>query len=792
MPSPARTSVDDAGFLAHSANAEGAGVPELLAEHLRRVAQRSRLFAAAFGAEEQAQAAGLLHDLGKYADQFQRRLRDRGEPGRDHWTIGALALSTSGSLGLIPAFAAAGHHTGLALLPTGATAYWRELSKVLGDPRCRAEFTDTNGTLLRRRFLADGFPWPEITHGLRAAGRFAADMLDVRMIYSALVDADYLATEGHFNGDAQTPYRPREEGPVLDLDRALAALDFYVAEVRRSRGDDPMAAVRDALYGRCCEAAEGAQGLFTLSAPTGAGKTLAMLAFALRHARRRGLRRIVLVMPFLNIIDQTAEVYRSIFSPAHGFDPNSVLEHHSLANGRESRAEEQEDEDADFSRLLTENWDAPVILTTTVQFFESLMAARPSRCRKLHRLARSVILFDEAQTLPAGLAAATLATLSRFVEPGGPYGSTVLFATATQPAFDAFDERLRSRHLAQGWRPTEIVTDAEGLYATAAARVHVTWRHQAVVELDDLASELARHKRVLCIVNLKRHAAHLASTLRERGVEGLLHLSTNLCPAHRGVVLDDVRHRLRDGLPVRLVSTQCVEAGVDLDFPVVYRALAPMEAIAQAAGRCNRHGRDQIGRVVVFKPRDERGLYPPGYTAAVNATEIFLESLAQQAELDYTEIIHSPARLRQYYDQLYALTGRAATELDDERPLLEAIRAGDFPEVAKLYRLIAQDAINVLVLYNRARFAQLRDEITEAPRLTPELIRGWLRRASPHAISLYRPGEDAEIWRHLEPVQFSRRHEADSRSADWFIALPGLEYDTLTGVSGRGTENWIV
>ena len=462
-------------------------------------------------------------------------------------TIGrpeTLALSRYEARGLLPACAAAAHHVGLSQLPGDANALQKALTDAFVDPKRRDRYTDTNCKLLAQRFVSDGFSWPTITDGLLPVQQFAADMLDARMLFSALVDADFLATEGHFNGDARTPFCPRAEGPTLDFDRAIKALTAFVAEVRRRRGGDPMAATRKALHATCLAAAEQSQCLFTLSAPTGTGKTLAMLAFALHHARRHGLRRIILVMPFLNIIDQTAKIYRSIFSAENGFPQYTVLEHHSLVDRRDQKPGDANDGVQDFARLLTENWDAPIILTTTVQFFESLMADRSSRCRKLHRLARSVILFDEVQTLPLSLAVATLATLSRLADPEGPYRSTVVFATATQPAFDAFDERVRKEHLARGWQPVEMVPDAERLYAATSGRVRISWRHQTPMDLDGLAAELLQHPRVMCIVNLKRHAVHVARCLADHGAEGLLHLSTNMCPAHRALVLKCLDRRL--------------------------------------------------------------------------------------------------------------------------------------------------------------------------------------------------------------------------------------------------------
>ena len=779
-------------YLAHSPNDEGAGVGEPVHEHLRRVAERAARFAQVFGAEQQAHAAGLLHDLGKYADRFQGHLNNPSHRAGDHWSAGACLLA--GRLGpqvlvLAPALAVEGHHAGLGELPARAKDWANEIAKRM--KRMSDAFTDTEIARLYKRYRDDRLPDPVIKEGVVPSGLLAADMLDVRMIYSCLVDADFLETEAHFNGDATTPRRPRPEGPTLDVEKALAALDRHVQQLSHRFADSPMAATREQLLERCIEAARQSTGLFSLSAPTGAGKTLAMLAFALHHAHRHNLRRIVLVMPFLNIIEQTAKVYRFVFCEENGFDALTVLEDHSLVEYEPEHTDVGDDYTAALPRLLAENWDAPVVLTTSVQFFESLFASRPSRCRKLHRLARSVILFDEVQTLPVKLAVATLATLSRLAQPDGPYRSTVLFATATQPEFQALDGRVRE-FAGSGWQPTGILPDPAPLYRPAAARVSVEWRHQQPIPLEELAERIQRHQRVLCIVNLKRHASRLAETLVELGAQHVFHLSTNMCPAHRSAVLATVDGRLQRGEPVRLVATQCVEAGVDLDFPVVYRALAPLEAIAQAAGRCNRHGRDPRGRVVVFKPQDEQGIYPPGYRQAVQATELFLADLARQGDLDDTEILNSPDRLRGYFNQLYVLTGRTSGEMDDERTLLDAIRAGNFQEVADLYRLIKQDSINVLVRYDTEAFEALRAELGEAERLTPRWIRRWIRRATPHAVGLFRPKDHDAIWNLLEPAQFSRRRLVENYEASWFIALEGLGYDAMTGLVVPGDVSFVL
>jgi len=769
-------------YWGHSENGAGHGVRERLCVHLQAVTERAGRFAAEFGAEEQAQLSGLLHDLGKYADQFKRRIEDPREPSRDHSSIGAfIAARRCGRLGAVPALAIEGHHTGLTLLPALQRVDERIARAMISNQQA---YTSSDVPLLLARFQADGFNLPEVQAGLAPAGEFSAgEMFDVRMLFSALVDADFLATEEHFAGDAATPRRPRPDGPSLDPANALKAVKSRL-ELLRSKGpaDAEVRSMRDALAHACLDAGDWPQGVFTLSAPTGSGKTLAMLAFALRHAVKHGLRRIVLVMPFLNIIEQTAAIYRTLFGAEQGFPDYFVIEDHSNVHSPSEAvapAADSADERERLGRLLAENWDAPMVLTTSVQCLESLMANRPSACRKLHRLARSVILFDEVQTLPPHLAVPTLATLSRLCE---RFGASVVFATATQPAFDHLHEQV-ARLAVPGWQPREITEGIqERQFAVAARRIRVHWGAEEPASWETLADQLAPHRQVLCIVNLKAHATRLAKLLARRKASGLFHLSTNMCVAHRKDVLRCVRLALRSNRAVQLVATQCVEAGVDVDFPVVYRALGPLEAIAQAAGRCNRHGtHPKPGTVRVFVPEsDGKPVCPPGaYRQATEATRTFLRALVETwDDLGRIEILNAPDRLRAYYRHFYALTGAAGMPDD----LKTALDEGDFAKVAKHYRLIDRSTINILVPYEAQSFNTLRDEIETSTPLSPAFIRHWIRRARRHAVSPYRPKRGAAIWSHVEPIQFSRRHRVDTEEAEWFIALSGLQYSPLVGL----------
>ena len=589
-------------YFAHSAN--GHGDWHRLADHLASVSKMAKEFLQGWNGAEEAALAGLLHDLGKYGDRFQARLHGKDQ-GLDHWSQGAwVALAEHGAIAA--ALAIQGHHVGLQRANTDALRRMNPQSLTQNHP-FRLALSDSDCTRLKQRAEADGLllqtPAQTTLAHQNGMAQAVAAMLDVRLLFSCLVDADFLDTESHFEGDAQGK-RLRHEGPKLDASVALAALDAHMAKLRASTGAQVVVRhARETLWSAVIRTGQAEPGTFTLTAPTGSGKTLAMLKFALEHAKKHGLKRIVLAVPFLTVIEQTARIYRTVFN---AFPGNFVLEHHSLAGlGAEAEQRDAEGANERQRRLLAENWDSPIVLTTNVQLLESLFSNRPSACRKLHNLMDSVILFDEAQSLPQHLAVPTLAALSHL---SAVYRSTIVFATATQPAFDTLNEAVR-KHAEQGWQPREAVTEHPALFA-ALKRVTIRWPEtDKKCTWTQLAAELRGIDQALVVVNLKRHAFALLNELT--GTESVFHLSTNLCAEHRRAVMDRVRAQLAAGLPCRLVSTQCVEAGVDVDFPIVFRAMAPLESIAQAAGRCNREGRlneqGRFGEVVVFEPGEEDG-----------------------------------------------------------------------------------------------------------------------------------------------------------------------------------------
>jgi len=578
-------------FLAHvRPDKNGEWHEHLLDEHLRDVAVMAANFAADFESADWASVAGLWHDLGKFSTEFQQYIRSVSgydahieAPGRvDHSTAGAIhAMRQFGAHGRILAYLIAGHHAGLpdwSVADTGAKA----LSSRLGAAQ----------DYLLDRILGQAIPAEIFTQAkptTRPRGDSAALHLWLRMLFSCLIDADRLDTETFMDG-ARSDY-----GDIADL---IAGFDKYMAALAASADNTPVNTIRDDILRQCREKAILNPGLFSLTVPTGGGKTLSGMAFALRHAVQHKKQRIIYVIPYTSIIEQTAGTFRDIFS-------NNVVEHHANLD--------PDKEDA-RSHLAAENWDAPIIVTTNVQFFESLFAARTSRCRKLHNIVNSVVVLDEAQLLPPEFLQPIADVMNQLAS---HYGVTFVLSTATQPALGSFqsfgDQPFRGLDDVR-----EIMDDPDALYQKLKrVEVSVPEDLQTPRDWQSIADELVKHSSVLCIVSRRDDARelHRLMTAKEDGKD-TLHLSALMCGEHRSKVIADITARLKRNEPVRVISTQLVEAGVDLDFPVVYRALAGLDSIAQAAGRCNREGKLKdvegilaTGKVVVYVPPKPA---PPG------------------------------------------------------------------------------------------------------------------------------------------------------------------------------------
>lgn len=641
-----------------------------LADHLNAVGLMAGEAAAFFGASALARPAGLLHDLGKYTDEFQGRLT--GDYGRvDHSTWGGLiACERFGALGTLLAYGIAGHHAGL--------ANGRDVGERTSlDKRLQAPLPVLNEVWQQEIELPSQLLPPDGFKTVGQRGFFQLAFL-ARMIFSCLVDADFRDTEAYYHRLENKPLLRGAPQPEL-RELRLRLNDFF----GQFQTDSPVNQLRASILQHVRAQASLAPGLFSLTVPTGGGKTLASLAFALDHAIAHGLRRVIFVIPFTSIVEQNAAVFRR----ALGDLGCSVLEHHSALideTGKSAQAREK-------TRLAMENWDAPIVVTTAVQFFESLYAARPSRCRKLHNISSSVVILDEAQTMPLKLLKPCVTALSELAL---NYRVSPVLCTATQPALQAPD-------FVGGLTDVrELAPDPKQLFL-ALKRVEV--RHVGTLSDERLAQMMTENEQVLCIVNNRQHARSLFQSILPAG--GALHLTTLMCAKHRSGVLAEVRRRLQSGEPCRLVSTSLIEAGVDVDFPQVLRAEAGLDSIAQAAGRCNREGRRPANQslVSVFATENPDWAPPPE-----------LKQYAQAAREILRQLPDDPLGLdaiRRYFQLLYWQKG--PQELD-ARNLLGQIEAAQlqglpFEMLASEFRMIDSVQMTVIVPWDEEAICALRD-----------------------------------------------------------------------------------
>ena len=655
--------------------------------HLLNVAEKARDFGTAFGFGDEGYCAGLLHDLGKYGHAFQLRLRGH-RSGINHWTAGAFEAYRAKAQAA--AFAIDGHHKGI---PASA-----ELQNLLRAYQQCGDLTqfgieETVATLVERA-SGDGIDLPTDRAFEQFSKPFFISALHTRFLFSCLVDADFLDTEAHFKPD-NSVFR---SAPSL---RAEDNLDALLSILRSKPAIGEVNRRRRQLLQDCLAGANAPSGLFTLTAPTGSGKTLSSLAFALQHVVShnqalpagdpRRLRRIIAVIPYTTVIEQTAREYRAVFEPHFG--PDYVLEHHSAVAPRPTESDRERDaEEARLrrARLTAENWDAPIVVTTSVQFFESLFSNRPSDCRKLHNIARSVVIFDEVQTLPPRLVPSLLSAVNLLVK---DFGVTALFGTATQPAFECAGPVILGE-----WKPTPIASGDKALAETmqrtrieiAPPECQMSWREVASAML-----QTGQPPQALCVVNTKNDARILFQLLKS-SPQGphCFHLSSRMCAAHRQYKFKEICRRLDPNVqePCFVVSTQLIEAGVDVDFPVVWRALGPLDSIIQSAGRCNREGRSPEPRpVYVFRPKD--GGRPRGaYEIAMKRTEAFLA-----ANPGIEEKLHLPETYRSYFACLYRDLGCESVAQD---PVYKASQEFKFPDAAEACRLIGDETRGVLVPMN--------------------------------------------------------------------------------------------
>lgn len=614
-------------YLAHIASD---GREQTVKQHLEATAERAAAFADGFGMAEDAAYIGLLHDIGKYSAAFQRRLH--GGPKVDHSTAGAYEAMKNRKPAA--AFCIAGHHSGL---PDGGTG-------------------DVEGTTLVARIgRAENGELPVYEQWkteiqpkeFRSCQSYDKPtfFFQTKMLYSCLVDADYLDTEAFMNGTV-------DRSRAFSIEKLEQALDAYIKDWFPPKTE--LNRLRCEILEQVMQAGkENEKGLFSLTVPTGGGKTIASLAFAIRHARANGFQRIIYVIPYTSIIEQTAEIFLSIFGE------EQVLEHHS-------GVELTDDEDSLLYLRAAENWDIPIIVTTAVQFFESFYKNKSSSSRKLHNIANSVVVFDEAQMLPIPVLRPCVRLITELVK---NYGVSAVLCTATQPALlpiineflpDAQVKELCPKHIFEN-----------------QAFTRVTYQNRGTLTDEELAEELNSKQQVLCIVNRRQAAQTLYQRLDE---EGSYHLSTMLYPAHRKRLLDEIRKRLVDGLPCRVVSTSLVEAGVDVDFPLVYRQIAGLDSILQAGGRCNREGkRSREDSIVTI------------FDLECGSPELFsMQISAGKKAMEQFENIAGKEAVQAYFEQLFYLKGK---ENLDQQQILQQIQSGTFPfaEIAKDFHMLEEN-----------------------------------------------------------------------------------------------------
>jgi len=803
-----------------------------LVEHLLGVARRARALAAHFQGEDHAELAGLLHDLGKAEEEFQKRIRKAAglakqygekQPHAHHGA--ALLLQADEKRGgpVWPvAFAINAHHAGLhdrSNLQKRAGVRDKALvaeGRLVGDQ-------DWNGTSWPVAHFGKNLPhWldtlPFATPDQRAVKLRAVDLY-TRFLFSALVDADRLDTEQQApetrdNFAKRHNWRFGHAGLAAKEapEKLLTLLDDAIRK-RKAAAESKGAStdvleVRAKVLDECDSAAGKPRGVFTLNVPTGGGKTLASACFALKHIvaqnrqqadPHRKLRRIIVVIPFLNIIQQTVRELREVFQ--HSEEDPIVLEHHSQAQDPETPSGKQAEkgDSDDYSRertlrqLAAENWDAPIVVTTSVQFFDSLFSRRTADARKLHNIAQSVVIFDEVQTFPPRLMQPILDALGELTNPSRAYGCSLVLCTATQPAL------LKSEDLPCGFPPeqvTHIVADPKPMFARLKRTTYPALESKEPIpqlKWSDLAAGVLKspNGQGLIVVNTRRQARKLFDELRksEGHKDAVFHLSTWMTPSHRVEVLAEVTRRLDAKEPCFLVSTQCIEAGVDVDFPAVWRALGPYDAIVQAAGRCNRNGRlkPEEAQVHVFRTEDDK--LPPGvYQTATNQTELLRKMAAADP--------HDPASFETYFRLLYQLSVPDECEIQREREQLH------FEKVSDLFRFI--DTFTAPVIIPRWLDPQTNSErdnlirigqqdVPLPPWIEKERIKGFLlplewRSIQPHILNLdLRDGKQRIFLKQCAYPAFPK--EEPEEATLWILTACSLYQGSLHGAGLDAAAN---
>ena len=730
-------SVDDCkSLIAHVRCDENGGwaEPHLLLDHVQNTAELAAKFASVFNSADWAYAAGILHDAGKSTAKWQEYIRAKSGYGQEahlEGKVGRLDHSTPGSrlaedllgacIGRVIAYCIAGHHGGLPDFSTSEAHGASALKIRLNDAKT-SEISSEITTLAGKK-KPSALPF-----------KFGDDMgmsLWVRMLFSCLVDADFLDTESYMDVEKGSQ-RGKFESLSIIRDKFWHYMGEKVKDASKSRVND----IRQKILSDCKVAGNSARGIFSLTVPTGGGKTLSSLAFAMEHAQKHNLQRIIYVIPYTSIIEQNADVFRDAVGA------ENVVEHHSSIGEEDSTPQ---------MRLASENWDAPLIVTTTVQFYESLFSNKSSRCRKLHNIANSVVILDEAQLLPTDYLNPILQALQILVD---SYSVSLVVSTATQPALESRSDGQYSFHGLRQGSIKEIIKDVDGIYEQLK-RVEVELPPDlgASMTWQEVADECSQYDQVLVVVSDRKSCKELYNLMPE----GTIHLSALMCGQHRSNTITAVKERLKAGAITRVISTQLVEAGVDLDFPVVYRALAGLDSIAQAAGRCNREGLLEKGLVKVFVAEKKS---PPGILrkAAETTRNILYGCNGDPLER---------ANFSRFFSDLYWKVN--SLDVNDIIPALTPDRSTlgiQFRTAAEKFKLI-DDSMQRSVLVRYLQGAELIDQLK---RMGPE---PWLmRKLQRYSVNIYLNDFNSML----------QRKSLEEVHPGIFALTTGMEYSEETGL----------
>ena len=737
-------------YYAHSAENLPESQWQTQLSHARNVGEMAAGFAFFFGAQEIARYTGQLHDVGKYTPEFAARLR--GGSKVDHATAGAkIAFERWQQVGRLMAFCIAGHHAGLAN-GAGEGDNRRTLSQRLA-LQFGSDIPKLDSVWQQEIPLPEKLPSPPLKAD--AHHKWFSYAFFTRMLYSCLVDADFLDTEA-FYAQLENQAVPRGNYPALaDLHQSfhqfIAAFRQRIAHAAPQNEAEQRNAALNRLRSDILDhaVAQAAQmpGLFTLTVPTGGGKTFTSMAFALEHAKQHGLRRVIYVIPFTSIIEQNAAEFRKAFGE---LGEAAVLEHHSTFDDATLQGENSKDK----LKLVSENWDMPVVVTTAVQFFESLFADRSSRCRKLHNISGSVIILDEAQMLPLKL---LLPIMQAIKELARNYGCSVVLCTATQPAVQAEHGFYRGFENVR-----ELAPNPPELFAQLR---RTTVQHIGAQSDAELLDKLSQHPQMLIIVNNRRHARSLYEQATH--LDGAFHLTTLMCAKHRTQMLEKIRQALKNGQPCRVIATSLIEAGVDVDFPLVMRAEAGLDSVAQAAGRCNREGKrpSENSFVWVFQPEAQ-------WKAPA---ELGLLSAAMRAVVrSHSNDLLSVEAIRRYFSEVYTQKGK---DLDHEKILDKCHSTGaslnfPFQTIAQQFRMIESPMLPLLIPFD-SEAESLIERLHRA-----EQIGGLLRKLQPYTVQIPAGALDALLKAgRLEAIN-------EKNFGKQFYSLIGLDlYDEVAGLS---------